>query len=76
MKTKDIIKNSRLSELSLDSDIWKKRGVEIFKIEDFQYRFIKAGKEIDYFPISGKYHDVKQNIWGTIPAYSLYELFD
>lgn len=75
MKTKDIVRNSRLNELSIESDMWKSLNVEIFKIADFQYRFVQGGKEIDYFPISGKYHNVKKNIWGSIPAYNFIMLF-
>lgn len=76
MKTKDIIRNGRLKELDIRSEIWRKRGVEIFIIEAYQYRFVKNGKEIDYFPISGKYHEVKANKWGSVPAYDFYKLFD
>lgn len=76
MKIKDIVRNSRLRELDLESDKWKSMGIEIFKIESFQYRFIQHGKEIDYFPISGKFHIVKENRWGSIPAYDFHKLFD
>ena len=75
MKTKDIVKNGRLKELAIESAQWRTIGVEIFKIEDFQYRFVKNGREIDYFPISGKFHNVKDNVWGTIPAYNFINLF-
>jgi hypothetical protein len=50
-------------------------GIEVFKLNDYQYRFVKDGHRIDYFPTSGKYHDITINKWGIIPAFKLITLF-
>ena len=50
-------------------------GVEVFKLNDYQYRFVKEGHRIDYFPTSGKYHDITLKKWGNIPAFKLIALF-
>ena len=53
----------------------KEAGIESFKLNDYQYRFVKDGHKIDYYPTSGKYHDITLNKRGTIPAFKLITLF-
>jgi hypothetical protein len=51
-------------------------GIEVFKLNDYQYRFVKEGHKIDYYPTSGKYHDITLNKRGMIPAFKLITLFE
>jgi hypothetical protein len=54
---------------------WEELGVEIFKLTDYQYRFVLGQHEIDYYPTSGKYFDITLRRWGTSPAYKVIDLF-
>lgn len=74
-KLKYKIRDGRITELKIDSEDWKKLGVEIFKVENFQYQFIQGNKIIDYYPISGKWHNYKENKWGICPAYDFHKFF-
>jgi len=74
-KINALIRNERIKEFNPESAIWKKLNVEIFLINKYQYRFIKEDKKIDYFPTSGRYHNINTNEWGTVPAYGVQELF-
>lgn len=53
----------------------KDAGRESFKLNEYQYRFVKEGHRIDYYPTSGKYHDISLNKRGMIPAFKLITLF-
>ena len=56
---------------------WKEKGIEIFKISDYQYRLIQVdtNHRIDYFPTSGKYHDISLDKWGRCMAFKIIDLF-
>jgi hypothetical protein len=55
---------------------WEEKGVEIFKLTDYQYRFIKGDHQIDFYPTSGKYFDITCKKWGTTLAYKIIDLFN
>lgn len=55
---------------------FKEAGIDSYKLTDYQYRFIKEGHRIDYYPTSGKYFDITLNKWGKIPANKIISLFE
>jgi len=54
---------------------WVNQGVELIKLTAYHYRFCKGYYKIDYFPTSGKYHDLQQNTWGLISPAEKINLF-
>lgn len=54
----------------------KEAGIEVFELTPYQYRLIQGNKRIDYFPTSGKYHDLNTNEWRFCPAHKIVSLFD
>jgi hypothetical protein len=71
---KNLISNERLNNLHIE-DI-ERVGVEVFKINHYQYRFIKGRRRIDYYITSGKYCDLNLKKWDSIPANKFITLFE
>jgi len=74
-ETNKIIREKRINDLDIKGDNWQNLGVEIFTLTEYQYRFTQQNHVIDYYPTSGKYHDITTNKHGQIPAYDFYKLF-
>lgn len=75
-KTNKRIRDDRVKSIYNHLVDWEELGVEIFKINDYQYRFVYGHHQIDYFPTSGKYHDLSRDKWGRSLAYKIIDLFD
>jgi hypothetical protein len=75
-KVKKQMRDDRVKSIYVHLIDLEENGVEVFKINDYQYRFVKGVQRIDYFPTSGKYHDITLNKWGMIPAFKLITLFE
>lgn len=73
--TKKLIRNDRVKSIYNHLIDWTENDIEIFKLTDYQYRFVKGNHRIDYYPTSGKYFDITLNKRGTIPAYKIITLF-
>ena len=54
---------------------WEDMGIRIYMLTEYQYRFIKDKHIIDYYPTSGKYHDVTFRYWGRCYAFKINKLF-
>ena len=74
--TNKIIRNQRIAQFDPNSDKWQKLGIEIFQLTPYQYRFSWNGVQIDYFPTSGKYHNITKDERGICPAYGILKLFE
>ena len=74
MKLK-IIRDDRIKSIYGHLVEFKEIGIEIFKLTQYQYRFIKENHRIDYYPTSGKYHDINLNKWGYTEAFKIKDLF-
>ena len=71
------IRTERVDVLYKQIAQWEQEGVEIFKINEYQYRIIRADHAIDFYPTSGKYYDTRKNKWGyTSVVNIIYLLFD
>jgi len=70
------IRDDRIKSIYNHLIDWTEKDIEIFKLTQYQYRFIKGNHKIDYYPTSGKYFDITNKKWGNIPAYKLITLFD
>lgn len=76
LANKKKIREERVATLYANFKQWELEGVELFQISEYQYRLIRDGHGIDYYPTSGKYFDNKFNKWGyTTPASIIYLLF-
>lgn len=73
---KNIIKNKRLSIINECMPTWSNLGIEMFKINDYQYRFIKGREMIDYYITSTRYCKISGNIWGSCIPEKIIELFN
>ena len=69
------IRTERIGILLKCASEWREEGVEVFKINEYQYRVIREGHAIDYYPTSGKYFDNLKNKWGYTTPLSLIDLF-
>ena len=72
--TRHKVADERMRRINIDDPSWKKHGIEIFQIKPYQYRFIRGGLMVDYYPQSGKYFDITHKIWGACPAYDVIKL--
>ena len=72
---KKLIREDRIKSIYAHLIDWTEKDVEIFKLNPYQYRFIQRDHIIDYFPTSGKYHDLNLNKWGFSHVFKLIELF-
>lgn len=74
-KVKKQMRDDRVNSIYAHIIDLKEAGIESFKLNEYQYRFVKDNHRIDYFPTSGKYHDITLNKRGTIAAFKLITLF-
>lgn len=74
-RVKKLMRDDRVKSIYAHIVDLQEDGIESFKLNDYQYRFVKNGHKVDYFPTSGKYHDITLNKRGTIPAFKLITLF-
>jgi hypothetical protein len=75
LSTKRHIRDDRVKSIYNHLVDWEEKGIEIFKLNDYQYRFIQGHHQIDYYPTSGKYFDITLKKWGTSLAYKIIDLF-
>jgi hypothetical protein len=73
--TNKMKRNDRLKSIYNHLIDWSEKGIEVIKLTDYQYRFTHGDHEIDYYPTSGKYHDITLRHWGETYAYKIIDLF-
>jgi hypothetical protein len=69
------IRNERVDTLQGWIKLWRDEGVEMFKINEYQYRIVREGHALDYYPTSGKYFDNQKNKWGFVSVPKIIDLF-
>lgn len=72
----EIIRDERIKMIFAESILWKENEIEIFKLNSFQYRFVQNGHIVDYYPTSGKYHDITIQERGYCPTNKIITLFN
>ena len=65
----------RVGEMATMQAEWEAVGIECIMLTPFHYRLSKGNYIVDYFPTSGKYHDIKQKLWDVIEPSGLVNLF-
>ena len=74
-KIKKQMREDRTKSIYIHVIDLKEAGIDSFKLTDYHFRFVKGVHRIDYFPTSGKYHDITLKKRGTIPAFKINTLF-